>query len=492
LIQLTYTISEDRLAIMSCRTPNDGALFDLSLIPSPVLETCRHLNQFGGNTYLVGGVVRDLTLGITPKDFDIEVYGLSEKKLLTQLNKLGRTELVGKQFGVIKLWCDHLEIDIALPRTEYKTAKGHRGFDVKPNPGLSPEIASLRRDFTINAMMYDPIENRLCDFHGGREDLQSGILRHVSSAFAEDPLRVLRAMQFAARFKLVMASETASLCKGLLSEADTLPSSRVWIEWQKWSHAKHPSFGLRILRDTGWLELYPELTALINCPQDPKWHPEGDVWGHTLQVVDQAAALAMRYNWNGELREYLLLAALCHDLGKPACTFKDDKGTIRSPGHSNKGKEFTRTFLKKIAAPKRVDQFALPLIQEHMAHMHGAPTPRAIRNLAHRLSPATIELWEALVEADASGRSPAPASRPAGTWLKQAEEMQHQQEKPAPIVTGKTHMGLCISAGPQLGEILKQAYQAQLDGVFDSSEQALQWCAQRVTHAPHNKPEKTE
>jgi len=461
---------------MACRTSNHGINQpDATLLPATAIEVCNMLNQAGGVAYLVGGCVRDLTLGMIPKDIDIELYGIEAEKLNALLQKQGRVEHVGKQFGVFKFRYHRHEIDIALPRTEIKTEKGHRGFAVTPDPFIKPETASLRRDFTINAMMFDPVNNRFLDFHHGAEDLQNGILRHVSPAFAEDPLRVLRGMQFAARFRLTIDSETAALCRSLLDEADTLPSSRIWIEWQKWCHAPYPSYGLKVLQQSGWIHLYPELESLMECPQDPQWHPEGDVWTHTLQVVDQAAAIADHYDWHEEVREYLLLSALCHDLGKPACTFTDNRGTIRSPGHSHEGKADSTRFLKKIAAPKRTGQFVLPLVQEHMTHMHGEATPRAVRNLAMRLEPASIELWEALVEADASGRAPAAASRPAIAWLNQAVEMHHHREKPAPIISGKTLMAAGVAAGPELGEILRQAYQAQLDGEFHDPVSAEAW-----------------
>jgi len=461
---------------MSCRTPNqEVTLPEIELIAAPVIETCRDLNRLGGTSYLVGGAVRDLMLGVTPKDFDIEVYGIPESDLIKALSNWGKIEVVGKQFGVIKLWRDHLEIDVSLPRKERKTEPGHKGFDVEADPSLSPETASLRRDFTINAMMFDPISMTLLDFHQGTQHLHQGVLRHVSSAFAEDPLRVLRGMQFAARFKLKLDSETVALCHKLRHEAETLPSSRIWIEWQKWCHADHPSYGLQALRDSGWVKLYPELEAMIDCPQDRRWHPEGDVWVHTLQVVDQAADIARRYKWNGELREHLLLAALCHDLGKPVCTFVDDNGSIKSPGHSHEGTADSNRFLKKISAPREFTQIILPLVQEHMTHMHGEPTPRAVRHLAHRLTPATIELWEALVEADASGRSPAPPSRPALEWLQQAEEMAAHQNQPTPIITGKVLIDLGKTPGPELGVILGAAYQAQLNGEFDNPSSATSW-----------------
>jgi tRNA nucleotidyltransferase (CCA-adding enzyme) len=467
---------------MACRTPNhDPNRLDAALLPATAIEVCTLLNQAEGTAYLVGGCVRDMAMGMAPKDIDIEVYGIEEEHLQTLLNQHGRVELVGKQFGVFKFWYHHHEIDIALPRTEIKTEQGHRGFEVTPDPFIEPEIASLRRDFTINAMMYDPLNKRLLDFHHGIDHLRKGTLRHVSPAFAEDPLRVLRAMQFAARFKLELDMETAVLCRSLLSEADSLPSSRIWTEWQKWCHAPYPSYGLKVLQQSGWIKLYPELEAIIDCPQDPKWHPEGDVWIHTLQVVDQAVIIADRYGWHGELREYLLLSSLCHDLGKAVCTFTDNNGVIRSPGHSHEGVADSIRFLKKIAAPKRISQYVLPLVHEHMTHMHGDATPRAVRNLAVRLEAASIELWEALVEADASGRAPSPPSRPALEWLEKAKQMHHHLEKPEPIITGKTLMTAGIKSGPEMGKLLARAYQAQLDGEFDDAAAAEVWLTGQIT-----------
>lgn len=468
---------------MACRTSDDDHINNLeklnpTQLPDAVIRLCRHLKNPGGTAYLVGGAVRDLMLGIPLKDIDIEVFGLDTKLLNNYLQKIGRTEHVGKQFGVTKLWFEGYEIDIALPRTEKKTGAGHRGFDVTPDPDIDPETASLRRDFTINAMMYDPIESRLLDFHNGRDDLARKILRHVSPAFAEDPLRVLRGMQFAARFKLTLDPGTALLCRSLLKEAETLPISRIWCEWQKWACSGHPSYGLRLLRESGWISLYPELEALIDSPQDPAWHPEGDVWGHTCQVVDQAAQITTRYQWDSKVREYMLFSALCHDLGKPSSTFKDEKGVIRSPGHSKEGMVHASSLLKRVGAPERVEQFTLPLVQEHITHLHGEPTPKAVRHLAARLDPVSIEVWEALVEADASGRAPSPASRPAETWLKQAELMAYEQQKPAPIVTGKLLQELGVQPGIKMGEIIDMAYHAQLDGEFHDTTTGTAWCRQ--------------
>jgi len=444
-------------------------------LPESLHTLCRDIGNAGGHAWLVGGCVRDLILGIQPKDFDLEVYGLHPEQLKSVLNKLGRTEFVGRRFGVFKLWLDKLEVDVAMPRSESKSGSGHRGFDIAIDPELSPEIANLRRDFSINAIMLDPLNNKVLDFHGGIKDIENRKLRHISHAFCEDPLRPLRAMQFAARFQLRLDKETAELCKNILGEVNTLSTERIWGEWRKWSHAEFPSYGLQALKDSGWLGLYPELQAMIACPQPPRWHPEGDVWSHTMQVCDQAARIANTNSLDETTTEYLLFAALCHDFGKPVCTKTDKSGQISSPGHSEAGIAPAEQFMRKIGAPARLFEYIRPLVLDHITHLHGSPTPRALRRLAHRLEPANIELWEMLVEADASGRSPAPPSRPALEWLQLATELNHHHSGPQPIVTGKMLLKLGLTPGPDMGLLIKKAYAAQLEGVFEDKSSALAW-----------------
>jgi len=448
---------------------------DIHRIPSIVMDVCRTFADTGGRAWLVGGSVRDLLSGHSSKDPDIEVYGLQPDDLHQTLSKLGKVEFVGQQFGVFKLWKNALCIDIALPRSEQKTGPGHKGFAVTADPDIDPEHASLRRDFTINAMMFDPLNDALLDFHGGRSDLKAGILRHVSPAFVEDPLRVLRGMQFAARYRLKLDKDTAAMCHQLLPEAETLAMARIWCEWQKWAHASYPSFGLDVLDQSGWLQLYPGLAALKDCLQDSQWHPEGDVWTHTKLVVDQAVKIAERHHLGDETREHLIFAALCHDLGKPDTTFTHEANRIRSTGHSAAGEEPARAFFSMIGAPKRISQYVIPLIREHLVHLHGQPTSRAVRRLSTRLEPASIELWESLVEADASGRAPLPPARPAFPWLEQAREMSVQSNSPEPLANGQMLLELGMRQGPDMGRLLNTAYEAQLDGMFHDQVGAKAW-----------------
>ncbi|MDQ6951705.1 MAG: HD domain-containing protein [Mariprofundales bacterium] len=460
---------------------------NLSTLPLPnALRTlCDRVHDAGGRAWLVGGWVRDGLLGLASSDFDVEVYHLTAEQLCAIAESIGKVVLVGKQFGVFKLSCDTLDdgpvnIDIALPRTERNRGKGHRGFSVQFAIDIAPSIAGLRRDFTINSMMFDPISHQLLDNHGGRDDLENRALRHVSTAFVEDPLRPLRAMQFCARFDLALAPETAVLCQRIASQCDQLPVERIWMEWRKWALSDYPAAGLAALKQSGWLHGYPQLLALPDCAQALRWHPEGDAWQHTQLVCNAAAAIANREALSEQKRMVLLFAALCHDLGKPATSKSDDQGIIRSHGHAEAGVGPASAFLRQIGAPSGLKAAVLPLVREHLVHLHGAPTPRAIRRLSARLQPVSMTQWEQLVEADASGRTPLPPDRPALPWLQQAEKMRIAQQPPSKIVTGSWLLAHGMVPGRQVGEAMRNGWQAQLDGDIDSLADAEQWWKQYI------------
>ena len=451
----------------------------------PILDA---LQAAGGEPLLVGGAVRDMLLGQPPeKDIDVEVYGLDVERLIATLAPFGRLDAVGRSFGVLKLRTRAgQEFDFALPRRESKIGAGHRGFLADPDPTMTPQEAASRRDFTINAMAITP-EGQVLDFFGGRADLQARVLRHTTLAFAEDPLRVLRAMQFAARFDMQLAPETAALCRELLPEAATLPIERIWAEWWKWAtKSVRPSAGLRVLHETGWLHLYPELLALVGCEQDRLWHPEGDVWPHTGYVVDAAADIAIRDGLDEDARAVLLLAALCHDLGKPATTIHDPDGRIRSPGHDQAGIAPTEMLLRRIGCPHGIASQVVPLVREHMVHIGMTVTERAVRRLALRLAPATIEAWSRVVEADHSGRPPLPPGNPGAEIVALAQQLGAAEGKPEPLLHGRDLIAAGLAQpGPQLGALLKQAYAAQIDGVFATSQEGLAWAERMVRQDVH-------
>jgi tRNA nucleotidyltransferase (CCA-adding enzyme) len=440
----------------------------------------------GGRPLIVGGAVRDALMGAEPNEYDIEVYDLPIDRLMELLASFGRVDAVGRSFGILKMRSpEGRELDISLPRRESKIGAGHRGFLATPDPSMTPREAAARRDFTWNALAITP-EGELLDFFGGAADLQAGIIRHTTAAFAEDPLRVLRAMQFAARFDMRLAPETAELCRTLLPEAATLATERIWCEWQKWAaKGRKPSAGLRVLAETGWLALYPELEQLAGCPQDPEWHPEGDVWTHTMYVVDAAAEIAAREQLEDDQRALLIFAALCHDLGKPASTALGADGRIRSPGHAEAGVEPARALLQRIGSPRALVAQVAPLVREHMAHIGMQVGDRAVRRLALRLAPATIGQWGRLVEADLSGRPPLPPSNPGAGIVALAERLGASAGRPAPILQGRHLIAAGMAPGPELGATLQRAYQAQIDGAFDSVEAGLEWVSRQAANIGH-------
>ncbi|MEN9935567.1 MAG: hypothetical protein RLZZ387_2146 [Chloroflexota bacterium] len=443
----------------------------------PVLTA---IESAGGHPLIVGGAVRDLLRGAEPGDVDVEVYGLEPAALAAALAGVGRVEAVGRAFGVLKLWPPGgRDVDVALPQRRSHNPTGERGFIAAPDPVTFDEAAA-RRDFTWNAMALTP-SGELLDPLGGAADLAAGVIRHASGLFGEDPLRVLRAVQFAARFGMRLAPETAAVCRALLSQAAALPRERVWGEWQKWAlGGVSPRAGLIALRESGWLALYPELEALVGCLQDARHHPEGDVWTHTGYVCDAAGLVADRELLPDDERETLLFAALCHDLGKPETTVIGPDGDPTSPGHAKAGVPPTESFLARIGAPRRLALRVAPLVREHMSHMGAQVTERAVRRLALRLEPATIAQWDMLVEADCSGRPPRPPCRPSAPFVELAARLGVAHGRPPPLVQGRHLLEVGMAPGPELGEILRRAYQAQMDGAFSTVEEGLAWVA-RVT-----------
>ena len=231
-------------------------------------EVARMVKAEGGRALLVGGCVRDALMGGEPKDIDVECFGIAPDRLRAILSERFALDLVGASFGVLKL--SHLDVDVAIPRRETKLGLGHRAFEMEYDPTLTVRDASARRDFTVNAIYRDPLTDEIVDPWNGRADLERKTLRHVSGHFREDPLRVLRGMQFVARFGLSAAPETIEVCRAMTPEG--LASERLFGEWSKLIlKGVEISKGLNFLRDVGWVKYYPELERLIGCAQAPEF-----------------------------------------------------------------------------------------------------------------------------------------------------------------------------------------------------------------------------
>ena len=436
--------------------------------------------------FFVGGCVRDRLLGISNKDFDIEAFGVSYERLAGELGRWGRTDLVGRSFGVVKLTTRAGEtFDFSIPRRDSKVAPGHKGFEIAFDPSLTPREAAARRDFTINSLMYDPRRDEVLDFFGGRQDLEDRVLRHTSAAFVEDPLRVLRGMQFAGRFNLRPAPETVALCRGIKAGCSELALERVRDEWFKWAEKSAvPSAGLRFLEATEWLEHFPEVNALRGVSQDPEWHPEGDVFTHTCHCLDALVNLAAWREADVESRIVYSLAVLAHDFAKPQTTheaIKEGRPRIVSPGHEEAGGPLAEQFLERIHAPLAVRERVVPLVTNHLAHLQ-AISDRAVRRLARRLAPENIAGLVVVITADQFGRPPKPRVVSDGVRELEARAgaLQVQVAAPRAIVMGRHLIPLGLTPGPAFGEILDAAYEAQLEGHFFDLAAGLRWLAEQA------------
>lgn len=448
---------------------------------SSVAKAIAHaVREAGGRALLVGGCVRDELLGREPKDFDVEVFGVPADDLRTLLERFGRVDAVGESFAVYKV----AGLDVSLPRRESKSGRGHKGFTVDGDPNLSVVEAARRRDFTINAISRDPLTDEIVDPFGGREDLRARRLRVVDPrTFTDDSLRVFRALQFTARFELTVDEETRATLRSI--PLDDLPSERIWGEMEKLLLiAPRPSIGFALARDLGIVSrLWPELEALIDCPQEHEWHPEGDVWIHTLMVIDQA-----RQRIDGMSRgpaAAMMLGAVCHDLGKPATTAFSD-GRIRSIGHEEGGVAPATSWLDKLNVHTLdgydVRHAVLGLVAHHLKPgMFGkSVTPvgdGAYRRLAQKVE---LELLARFALADCHGRGGNHDCSAIEMFLERARSLGVQHQAPAPFVLGRHLIDLGVAPGPQMGTLLKAIYERQLDGQITTLEQGLVFARELV------------
>lgn len=448
--------------------------------PEKVIELAEAVRAEGGRALLVGGCVRDVLMGSSPKDWDIEVYQVEPARLRSLLERIGRVDAVGEAFTVYKVGPD---LDVSLPRRERKTGHGHRAFVIEGDPLMTVEEATRRRDFTINAILQDPLTGEVIDPFEGRSDLHNKRLRAVSrETFAEDSLRVLRAAQFAARFEFDIETETVELCRSI--DLTDLPRERIWGEMEKLLlRARHPSIGFRWLQSFGAFDqLFPELKALVGVPQEKAWHPEGGVDVHTWLVVDRARELIDDLPYAKQVT--VMLAALCHDFGKPATTeFTEDR--IRSRGHEEAGVLPTESFLERLNI-HTLDGYdvraqVLALVRDHLKpgefyKKRDEVGDGAFRRLARRCE---LELLYRVAKADSLGRNADWVPREkwftaeAQDWfIARARELDVQEHAPAPLLMGRHLLKMGIKPGPRIGEITRAVYEMQLDGRVSSLEEA--------------------
>ena len=446
-------------------------------VDSTVESVARAIQAAGGRALLVGGYVRDRLLGLSSKDFDIEVYGLKLQELESVLRTFGEVIAVGRAFGVLRV--KGLDADLSIPRRDSKTGRGHRGFLVELDPTLDFATAARRRDLTINSMAMDPLTLEVLDPHGGREDLSRRVLRATDpEKFGEDSLRALRVAQLRARFEMEPDAELRAICAGI--DLSDLPGERLLEEFKKMLlKAKRPSLGLEFLRETGLLRYFPELESMVGVPQDKEWHPEGTVWEHTLLVVDEAAG-ARTVNEEEDL--IVLLGALCHDLGKPLTTVEVD-GRIRSPCHEEKGVPVAESFLARLRLSNEATTAVAALVRHHLAPSQlpqGGATPKAYRRLARRLEAAGInaQILYRVAQADHFGRTTPDAlarSFPAGEeFLGRVGELAIAVKATSDVVLGRHLIARGLTPSPRFGEILAACREVQDETGWEEPERILE------------------
>jgi len=457
-----------------------------------ILELSEAVRAEGGRALLVGGCVRDELMGKQPKDWDLEVYGVDPARLRELLDRFGSVNVVGEAFTVYKLGA---HLDVSLPRRERKTGRGHRAFIIEGDPAMTVQKATSRRDFTINAILKDPLTNEIFDPFDGRVDLNKKILRAVSpETFSEDSLRVLRAAQFAARFKFDIEPQTIELSRSI--DLSDLPAERIWGELEKLLlRARCPSIGLDWLRKLTVVDqLFPEMKALMDVPQDPEWHPEGDVWIHTLLTADRARELIDDLPYPRQVT--VMLAALAHDFGKPATTAFVD-GRIRSREHEEAGVSPAETFLDRLNV-HTLDGYdvraqVIALVRDHLKpgefyKKRDEIGDGAFRRLARKCE---LDLLYRVAKADSLGRNAEWVPREkwyaaaAQEWfIARARELEVQQTAPAPLLMGRHLLEMGLEAGPRIGEITRAVYEMQLDGRVQTLDQAKEE-ARKLLSADH-------
>lgn len=434
------------------------------------------VDSLGGQVYFVGGYVRDLLMGDAGKDIDIEIHGLTPTALKALLDSLGERMDIGESFGIFGL--RGYSIDIAMPRRESCRGQGHRDFDVIVDPHIGTKGAAKRRDFTVNAMMQNVLTGEIIDHYGGREDLKRGIIRHVDDeSFAEDPLRVLRGAQFAARFEFELAEETVALCRKMNLSA--LPKERILGETQKaLLKADRPSIFFESLREMDGLDLwFPELRALVGIEQNKKYHSEGDVWAHTMMVLDEAA----------KLRDYVgnplgfMLSALCHDFGK-ACATEIINGEIHAYGHEVKGLPLVQTFMNRITNEVGLTKYVLNMTEYHMKPNVLASVNASIKS-TNKMFDASLDPdgLICLAIADGLGKSSPREYISHNDFFRERLNI-YREYMARPYVMGKDLVDAGLTPSKSFSKYLEYAHKLRLAGV--DKESALK---QTLSFARKNK-----
>lgn len=451
---------------------------------------------------IVGGAVRDAIMEIEPKDIDIEVYNISYDDLNTFLSQYGKVDLVGKSFGVIKFspYDAEMDYDFSVPRKENRMGVGHKGFEVTFDENMTIEESAIRRDFTMNALAYDPLYDQVYDYFGGIDDIKNKIIRHTSDKFGEDALRILRAMQFSARFGFSIHPDTIIEIQNILKtdEFSLIPKERVYEEWKKWAEkGVHHDLLFKFLRDTNLIDYYPMLKALKETPQDEQWHPEGDVEIHTTLCQRYMDKIISANGITGNEKVILVMSILLHDIGKPDTTkeeMKRGRMSITSNGHEALGGYMSKDFLEGLGFHESLITPICNLVTNHLAGVSISSIPKesgkikAVKKLSRRLAPATINQLLLVMEADHNGRGSDVYKEPTGA--KELSEIAGSinivDKQYEYLLMGRHLIEAGLKPSKQFGEILSKANEAQENGEFSDVEGAKKWLNENLDSLKNN------
>ena len=440
-------------------------------LPSILEEILKDLQKIGATPILVGGSVRDHFLNIPIKDYDVEIFGIDSLEIIQNcLQKYGSIKSVGKSFGVLTLRVNDYDFDFSLPRIEKKVGNSHQDFNVTTNANLSFKEAALRRDFTINAIGYDFSKKEFLDPFDGIKDIKNRTIKHINdNTFVEDSLRVYRAVGFASRFDFKIEEKTKELCKQIVlkNELEYLPKERIYEEFKKlFLKSSKPSIAFELMRELGVLKYFSELELLIDCIQDEEYHPEGDVWIHTMMALDEMARILKEEKIKDEYKKlYLFYATLCHDLGKPFCT-KEINGKITSFKHENLGIEPTISFLSKLTNEKKFIEIVCSLVKNHLAPFQLYKTESSLKAVKRLSLKVNIEDLCLVCLADCLGRTIKDKEKcpKATSWLlEKAKELDIHNEPIKALVLGRDLIELGFKPSEKFKEILEFAFDLQLD-----------------------------
>ena len=424
-------------------------------------KLARLASEKGGRAYYVGGCVRDRLLGIKSEDVDVEVHGVEKRDLEEMIDSLGTRLEYGKSFGIYSIAGSSL--DIALPRKETATGLGHRSFKVDVDAFLGERTAAARRDFTANALMQDVLTGKILDFFGGADDIRSKTLRHINDkSFVEDPLRVFRAAQFAARFGFAVSDETIALCRTI--DITALSSERVYLELEKaLTKAPTPSVFFDVLRKMNKLSpFFAELEALIGVKQNPKYHTEGDAYTHTMMVLDAAATFREKV----KNKTAFMLAALCHDLGKSVST-ENESGNYHAYGHEEKSVGLADSLLRRLTNEKALIKYVKNLTALHMKPNALASAGASVKS-TNKMFDESIDP-EALIYlglSDSIGKLPASPSNEEFLF-KRLDAFKEIMARPH--VTGNDLVSAGVAPSNSFSDVLSYAHKLRLAGVEKES-----------------------